>query len=152
MVELTIESTADSEVQHEFAAAVEAIWSSYLRGRRQFMGQRLPSRSPADRRDCERHPIDIPFYLSPMRPSEDGFQLDRNQVLQGVTRDISPRGIGFCCDVPLEESQWLAEFDCATGARVCLVIEIRWCHKKSSRCFLAGARFLELWTAQSDLD
>jgi hypothetical protein len=145
MVELTAEFDTDFELQHNLAAAVEEIHRSYLQGRRRFMGERRPARSRADRRVCERHPIGIPFYLFPMQPSENGLQPDWERLLQGVTRDISPRGLGFCCDMPLDQPLWLTEFDCPKGTRVLLVIEIRWRQKKSSHCFLAGARFLGCW-------
>jgi len=127
-------------IQQEIAAAVEAIRDGNERDCQRVTGTSLNHLEVADRRERERYEICLPFYLTPFFQNETLRNCGEDRPFIAVTRDLSPRGIGFRCDEPVPLGHVIAEFDSQQTGCIKLLLEIRWRRRQSLHCYLAGAR------------
>jgi len=134
-------------IQQEIATAVQAIREGHERDCHYVTGTSLSDLEIADRREQGRYEICLPFYLTPMPQNESlhssGEEMHGrvgNRLFIAVSRDLSPRGIGFRCDEPVPLGYVLAEFDSQRTGCIKLLLEIRWRRRQSLHNYLAGAR------------
>lgn len=127
----------------EIAELVHKIRDAYCEGCLKFTGS-LPDDALPDheRRRDVREALAIPFYLQPVHVLNDSLiDADGGPALV-VTRDLSQGGIGIQSDVPLNQRYYMAEFDCPRQDSIRLLVEMRWCQKKSSHNYQAGCHIL----------
>jgi hypothetical protein len=131
----------------EVAAIIDQIRESYSRRCVKYTGQPPEAaEAPVDRRRASREAITIPFYIQSVSQPGDR-NVDWSDIALGpemiaITRDLSPRGIGFHCDVPILERFYLAEFDSTDDTTVRLLLEVRWVCRKTPHHYIAGGRIL----------
>lgn len=128
----------------EIAAAVWEICDGYHRGCRRYTGLDIRKMGIDDRRGSGREAISLPFYLTPV-PSTSRAEAHASDVIEiAVTRDLSERGVGFRCDVPLHQPLQIAEFDILRTGSIRLLLEVCWHRRESAHSYLAGGRFLRI--------
>lgn len=142
MMECIVDSP--ETLAQEIADAVSAIYESYGRACRRYTGYSPSSLEIADRREAERDAVHLPFYLLPLTPDEASATSRETSSIIAVTRDLSPHGIGFRCDVPISAGQFIAEFDSLKTEQIRLLLERRWHRRQSLHCYLAGARIVRV--------
>jgi len=138
-----IEDVCDAEADR-IAQAVAAIRRSYDRAFRRYTGQRAARFTQADRRGATREVADIPFYVSPQYEKTSRPLAGGDLPMIAVTRDLSSRGVGFRCDMPLSGGQLIADFDAQAQGRIRFLLEVRWRRRESLHSYLVGARIVQL--------
>lgn len=95
-----------------------------------------------ERRSQFRAQLQIPVVLTPVDwilDDEDAvFVCGEEQI--GVTRDVSPTGIGLTHDHPLGSDAAIVQFDLPDEGPLQLVLDLRWSVRKSRYSFMSGGR------------
>jgi hypothetical protein len=95
-----------------------------------------------ERRSTFRAQLQLPVVLTPV----DWFVDEADKVVVcggeqiGVTRDVSPTGIGLTHDHPLGSDAVVVQFDLPDEGPLQLVLDLRWSVRKSRYSFLSGGR------------
>ncbi|WP_417848507.1 hypothetical protein [Thalassoglobus sp.] len=111
-----------------------------------FSGRPISLCRSLERRGELRVKFEEPIYISTVQ-LEDGFaKCTRDQPIVGVTKDISPHGVGFCYDEKIETDFVIAEFDLFGRGTEHLLIEIRWNEKNAPHSYVAGGLIIGVAT------
>lgn len=133
----------EDQVDFRVSQAVHEICRNYGSACRRLTGRSLRTLEGLNRRGVDRNEIMVPFYLYPARGrrSSDGTS---PPALIAVTRDLSERGIGFRCDLPITDTYFIAEFDSARDGMIRMLLEVCWVKKQGLHDYLAGGRIVRL--------
>jgi hypothetical protein len=101
---------------------------------------------PDDRRGMVRAHLQLPVVLTPV-----DWCLDDDQAVTicgpeqvGVTRDVSPTGIGLTHDHPLSCDAAIVQFDLPHEGPLNLVVDLRWSVPRSRYSYMSGGRVIGL--------
>jgi hypothetical protein len=102
--------------------------------------------SPDERRSVVRAHLQLPVVLIPV-----DWCLDDDQAVSvcgpeqvGVTRDVSPTGIGLTHDHPLGSDAAIVQFDLPDEGPLNLVLDLRWSVPRSRYSYMSGGRVVGL--------
>lgn len=101
---------------------------------------------PDERRSVVRADLQLPVVLTPV-----DWCLDDDQAVTicgseqvGVTRDVSPTGIGLTHDHPLGSDAAIVQFDLPDEGPLNLVLDLRWSVPRSRYSYMSGGRVIGL--------
>lgn len=99
-----------------------------------------------DRRSVVRAQLQLPVVVIPV-----DWCLDDETALTvcgpeqvGITRDVSPTGIGLTHDQPLGSDAAIVQFDLPDEGPLNLVLDLRWSVPKSRYSYMSGGRVVGL--------
>jgi|GEM_PF-1897066 hypothetical protein len=131
------------EIDFRISQAIQEICRNYGSACRRFTGRSLRTLEILNRRGEDRNEIMVPFYLYPVS-GKDGDDWRDSPPMLAVTRDLSVRGIGFRCDLPVKDPRFVAEFDNVRDGMIRMLLEVCWVKKQSPHEYLAGGRLLRV--------
>ncbi|MGQ0636276.1 MAG: PilZ domain-containing protein [Planctomycetaceae bacterium] len=99
-----------------------------------------------ERRGSARIPLQVPIRLTPVELIDGFVCLDEHvaQSINGLTRDLSLRGVGFTHAEPFPHKYAAVTFDVPTHCPLSLVVEIHWTRERGGAKHRSGAKFLAL--------
>ncbi|MEW4489338.1 hypothetical protein AB1L42_14745 [Thalassoglobus sp. JC818] len=104
-----------------------------------FSGCPISLTKSLERRGESRVKFDEPIYLYPVELNGNQAISVTQQPIVGITRDISPHGVGFAFDEAIETDYVIAEFDLYGAGQVALLLDVRWQRQTDKYAFIGGA-------------
>lgn len=100
----------------------------------------------SERRHSARVPMHVPVQLTLMEVEDGDVRLaeGRRTILEGITTDLSLRGIGFSHENPLASRHVAVTFELPDAPPVSLLVEICWSLPQDGGGHHSGGRFLSL--------
>jgi hypothetical protein len=102
--------------------------------------------APAERRTTVRAQLQLPVVVIPVDwcIDDDEAVVVCGQEQVGVTRDVSPTGIGLTHDQTLGSDAAVVQFDLPNEGPLNLVLDLRWSVPRSRYSFMSGGRVVGL--------
>lgn len=140
---MSTETNSKTQVRVDFntdqiPSIVERIRESYGKAYSAFSGCPISLCKSLERRGESRVKFDEPIYIRPVHVQGDSVVFASEKPIIGVTRDISPHGVGFAYDELIDTDHALCEFDLFGAGMVSLLIDLRWQKQTHKRAFVAG--------------